>query len=39
MVQKEAAKKGYAQNLWLYGPEHHITEVRIACLSRSVFIN
>ncbi len=27
MVQKEAAKKGYIQNLWLYGPEHHVTEV------------
>ncbi|KAF7789876.1 hypothetical protein EIP86_000824 [Pleurotus ostreatoroseus] len=27
MVQKEAAKKGYVQNLWLYGPDHHITEV------------
>lgn len=27
MVQKEVAKLGYAQNLWLYGPEHLITEV------------
>ncbi|EKM60902.1 uncharacterized protein PHACADRAFT_247124 [Phanerochaete carnosa HHB-10118-sp] len=27
MVQKEAAKKGYVQNLWLHGPDHHITEV------------
>ncbi|KAJ3545306.1 hypothetical protein NM688_g5638 [Phlebia brevispora] len=27
MVQKEAAKKGYVQNLWLFGPEHNITEV------------
>ena len=27
MIQKEAAKKGYVQNLWLYGPEHQITEV------------
>ena len=30
LVQKEAAKKGYAQNLWLHGPEHYVTEV---CLS------
>lgn len=37
MVQKEAAKKGYAQNLWLYGPEHYITEVLIACLFRLAF--
>jgi len=27
VAQKEAAKKGYAQNLWLHGPDHHITEV------------
>lgn len=27
MPQKEAAKKGYAQNLWLHGPEHYLTEV------------
>lgn len=26
--QKEAAEKGYAQNLWLHGPEHYLTEVR-----------
>ncbi|KZT06788.1 branched-chain amino acid aminotransferase II [Laetiporus sulphureus 93-53] len=26
-AQKEAAKKGYVQNLWLHGPEHYITEV------------
>lgn len=25
--QKEAAKLGYAQNLWLHGPEHYLTEV------------
>ncbi|PVG04510.1 branched-chain amino acid aminotransferase II [Serendipita vermifera] len=25
--QKEAAKLGYSQNLWLVGPEHHLTEV------------
>ena len=25
--QKEAAKKGYAQNLWLMGEEHYLTEV------------
>lgn len=25
--QREAAAKGYAQNLWLHGPEHHLTEV------------
>lgn len=27
LPQKEAAKKGYDQNLWLYGPEHYLTEV------------
>ncbi|KAG6902821.1 hypothetical protein C0995_011308 [Termitomyces sp. Mi166 len=27
MPQKEAAAKGYVQNLWLHGPEHHLTEV------------
>lgn len=27
MPQKEAAKKGYTQNLWLHGPEHYLTEV------------
>ncbi|KAI0082212.1 branched-chain amino acid aminotransferase II [Panus rudis PR-1116 ss-1] len=27
VAQKEAAKKGYTQNLWLHGPEHYITEV------------
>ncbi|TDL28555.1 branched-chain amino acid aminotransferase II [Rickenella mellea] len=25
--QKEAGRKGYVQNLWLHGPEHHLTEV------------
>jgi branched-chain amino acid aminotransferase len=25
--QVEAAKKGYAQNLWLHGPKHELTEV------------
>ncbi|KIM33901.1 hypothetical protein M408DRAFT_325470 [Serendipita vermifera MAFF 305830] len=25
--QKEAAKLGYSQNLWLQGPEHYLTEV------------
>ncbi|KAH7104516.1 branched-chain amino acid aminotransferase II [Auriculariales sp. MPI-PUGE-AT-0066] len=25
--QKQAAVQGYAQNLWLHGPEHHLTEV------------
>ncbi|KAA1468616.1 branched-chain amino acid aminotransferase II [Dentipellis sp. KUC8613] len=25
--QKKAAEKGYVQNLWLHGPEHHLTEV------------
>lgn len=25
--QIEAAKQGYAQNLWLHGPEHYVTEV------------
>ncbi|KAF8649776.1 hypothetical protein AX16_005542 [Volvariella volvacea WC 439] len=27
MPQKEAAKQGYVQNLWLHGPEHYLTEV------------
>jgi branched-subunit amino acid aminotransferase/4-amino-4-deoxychorismate lyase len=27
VAQKEAAQKGYVQNLWLYGPEHYLTEV------------
>ncbi|KIJ68758.1 hypothetical protein HYDPIDRAFT_147313 [Hydnomerulius pinastri MD-312] len=27
VAQKSAAKAGYAQNLWLHGPEHWLTEV------------
>ncbi|KIY65504.1 branched-chain amino acid aminotransferase II [Cylindrobasidium torrendii FP15055 ss-10] len=27
LPQKVAANKGYQQNLWLYGPEHDLTEV------------
>ncbi|KAG6328904.1 hypothetical protein ID866_10185 [Astraeus odoratus] len=27
VAQKMAAKAGYAQNLWLHGPEHYLTEV------------
>ncbi|KAJ3838372.1 aminotransferase [Lentinula raphanica] len=27
MPQKKAAQMGYAQNLWLHGPEHYLTEV------------
>jgi len=27
VAQREAAKLGYAQNLWLHGPEHYLTEV------------
>lgn len=27
--QREAAVHGYAQNLWLHGPEHYLTEVRL----------
>ncbi|KAH8835394.1 branched-chain amino acid aminotransferase II [Flagelloscypha sp. PMI_526] len=27
MPQQKAAKNGYVQNLWLHGPEHHLTEV------------
>jgi branched-chain amino acid aminotransferase len=34
MPQKEAALKGYAQNLWLHGPEHYLTEVRMKCSGR-----
>lgn len=28
LPQKAAASLGYAQNLWLHGPEHYLTEVR-----------
>jgi branched-subunit amino acid aminotransferase/4-amino-4-deoxychorismate lyase len=34
--QKEAAKLGYSQNLWLQGPEHYLTEVRKANRDASV---
>ncbi|KAI3622810.1 branched-chain-amino-acid aminotransferase [Moniliophthora roreri] len=27
LPQKEVSKRGYAQNLWLHGPEHYLTEV------------
>ncbi|KAF5314092.1 hypothetical protein D9611_006913 [Ephemerocybe angulata] len=27
LPQKQAAELGYAQNLWLHGPEHYLTEV------------
>lgn len=27
LPQKQAAAKGYQQNLWLFGPEHNVTEV------------
>ena len=27
MPQKKAAREGYAQNLWLHGEEHYLTEV------------
>ncbi|TEB14048.1 branched-chain amino acid aminotransferase II [Coprinellus micaceus] len=27
LPQKQAAEQGYAQNLWLHGPEHYLTEV------------
>lgn len=27
LPQKQAAEQGYAQNLWLHGPDHHLTEV------------
>jgi len=27
MPQKKAASEGYAQNLWLHGEEHYLTEV------------
>lgn len=29
LPQKQAGKQGYVQNLWLSGPEHSLTEVRI----------
>ena len=34
--QREAAHKGYVQNLWLHGPEHHLTEVRSTVMLRAV---
>lgn len=33
--QKEAAKLGYSQNLWLHGPEHYLTEVTTSISSMS----
>jgi branched-chain amino acid aminotransferase len=36
LPQKQAGKLGYVQNLWLAGPEHNLTEVRIATPSGSV---
>lgn len=27
VAQRDAAKRGYVQNLWLHGPEHYLTEV------------
>lgn len=27
--QRTAAKHGYAQNLWLHGPDHELTEVHL----------
>ena len=29
LPQKQVAELGYVQNLWLSGPEHNLTEVRI----------
>ena len=33
--QKMASELGYVQNLWLHGPEHNLTEVR---LSKNIFV-
>lgn len=30
VAQKSAIAQGYAQNLWLHGPEHYLTEVRLS---------
>jgi branched-chain amino acid aminotransferase len=30
IAQKSAIAQGYAQNLWLHGPEHYLTEVRLS---------
>lgn len=35
VAQREAAKLGYVQNLWLHGPEHYLTEVCIAFVSHN----
>lgn len=32
VAQREAAKLGYVQNLWLHGPEHYLTEVLVISL-------
>jgi hypothetical protein len=32
VAQRDAAKQGYVQNLWLHGPEHYLTEVRVYSL-------
>jgi branched-subunit amino acid aminotransferase/4-amino-4-deoxychorismate lyase len=32
MPQKAAARQGYAQNLWLHGPEHYLTEAYLFSL-------
>lgn len=38
MPQREAAKKGYDQNLWLHGPEHYLTEVSRSFTLTEVFM-
>jgi branched-chain amino acid aminotransferase len=37
VAQRDAAKLGYVQNLWLHGPEHYLTEVLINSLLLRVF--
>ncbi|KAG6891431.1 hypothetical protein C0992_007210 [Termitomyces sp. T32_za158] len=39
MPQKEAAAKGYVQNLWLHGPEHHLTENPLAKLPENLTVS
>jgi hypothetical protein len=37
VAQREAAKLGYVQNLWLHGPEHYLTEVLVNPLPLRMF--
>jgi hypothetical protein len=38
VAQKSAIARGYAQNLWLHGPEHYLTEVcLLVCRLNALF--